>query len=92
MLLHPMLLCSKPHPFLLLSLLEEEHDGHLPAIHPVSADSPLTPSFLPLSSLPGFLFNLLLLLPSFLSIDPVLLPLLPLPEVHEETRKVSGTA
>ena len=87
MLLHPLFLCPHLHLHLhLLSPLKEEQHWQLPQVDPVPEDPALSPLQL-------FQIDIIFLLSSFLSSNPVLLPLLAVLEVHdEETGEVEGTA
>ena len=85
MLLHPLFLCPHLHLHLLSPLKEEQH-WQLPQVDPVPEDPSVSPLQLQL-------FQIIFLFSSFLSLNPVLLPLLAVLEVHdEETGEVEGTA
>ena len=94
MLLHPLFLCLHLHLHLhlllhLLSPLKEEQHWQLPQVDPVPEDPSLSHPL----QLQLFQFNIIFLFSSFLSLNPVLLPLLAVLEVHdEETGEVEGTA
>ena len=99
MLLHPLFLCPHLHLHLhfhlhlllhlhLLSPLKEEQHWQLPQVDPVPEDPSLSPLHLQL-----FQINIIFLFSSLLSLNPVLLPLLAVLEVHdEETGEVQGKA